>query len=170
MGPQPPQRVNVGDEIVLSAPFGDVVLEYICRPVVLSSAGIGITPMAGMLSHLAKTGAQQKVLLLHANVSAESFALREQLAEDLKKLPEASSAIWLLTLSGPTEAAAGAHGVFPGFMNVGDIDLPEDAEYYFCGPVAFMQSVRTTPTAPGVPPKDIQYGVFGPDLWLADSQ
>ena len=162
--------VGVGDEIVLSAPFGDVVLEYTDRPVVLASAGIGITPMAGMLSHLAKAGAQRKVLFLHANDSAESYALREQVAEDLKKLPDASVATWLLSSSSPTEAAAGTRDVFPGFMNLADVDLPEDAEYYLCGPVAFMQAVRTALIARGVPPKDIQYEVFGPDLWLADYQ
>jgi nitric oxide dioxygenase len=162
--------VDVGDEIVLSAPFGDVVLEYTDRPLVLASAGIGITPMAGMLSHLAKAGAQRRLLFLHANDSAESYALREQVAEDLKKLPEASMATWLLTSSGPTEAAAGSRDVFPGLMDLRDIDLPEDAEYYLCGPVAFMQSVRTALIARGVPPKDIQYEVFGPDLWLADYQ
>ena len=37
-------EVQVGDEVVLSAPFGDVVLEYTDRPLVLASAGIGITP------------------------------------------------------------------------------------------------------------------------------
>lgn len=162
--------VDVGDEMVLSAPFGDVVLEYSHRPVVLASAGIGITPMAGMLSHLAKAGAQRKVLFLHASDSAESFALREQVTEDLKKLPDASMATWLLTAAGPTEAAAGYRDVFPGFMDVRDVDLPEDAEYYLCGPVLFMQSVRTALIARGVPPKDIQYEVFGPDLWLADYQ
>lgn len=161
--------VDVGDEVVLSAPFGDVVLEYTDRPVVLASAGIGITPMAGMLSHLVKAGAQRKVLFLHANDSAGSYALREQVTEDLKKLPDASMATWL-TSAGPDEAAATHSDVFPGFMNVRDIDLPEDAEYYLCGPVVFMQSVRTALVARGVPPKDIQYEVFGPDLWLADYQ
>jgi nitric oxide dioxygenase len=55
---------QIGDEVVLSAPFGDVVLEFTDRPVVLASAGIGVTPMAGMLSHLVKTGSQRKVAFL----------------------------------------------------------------------------------------------------------
>jgi nitric oxide dioxygenase len=55
-------------------------------------------------------------------------------------------------------------------MDVSAVDLPEDAEYYLCGPVVFMQSVRTALIAAGVPAKDIQYEVFGPDLWLADFQ
>lgn len=162
--------VNVGDEVVLSAPFGDVVLEYTDRPVVLASAGIGITPMAGMLSHLAKAGAQRKVLFLHADDSAESFALRDQVTQDLKKLPDASMATWLLTAPGPIETEASHRDVFSGFMDVREVDLPEDAEYYLCGPVVFMQSVRTALIARAVPPKDIQYEVFGPDLWLADYQ
>src|SRR3954469_4775932 len=41
--------VDVGDTLTLSLPFGDVVLDDSGRPVVFVSAGIGITPMAGML-------------------------------------------------------------------------------------------------------------------------
>src|SRR4051812_17189207 len=43
---------GVGDRLPPPPPFGDVVLDD-SRPVVFASAGIGITPMAGMLSHLA---------------------------------------------------------------------------------------------------------------------
>src|SRR5215813_2171768 len=47
-------RVNVGDKLSISVPFGALVLDdYSGRPMVFISAGIGITPMAGMLSHLA---------------------------------------------------------------------------------------------------------------------
>jgi nitric oxide dioxygenase len=38
-------HAQVGDEVVLSAPFGDVVLEYTDGPLVLASAGTAITPM-----------------------------------------------------------------------------------------------------------------------------
>ena len=160
-------HVGVGDELTLSAPFGDVVLEYTDRPLVLASAGIGITPMAGMLSHLVKTGSQRRIQFLHANDSWDSFALRDQVMADLAALPDASMATWLLD----PEAAGGAEGtVHTGFMDVRAVDLPSDAEYYLCGPVVFMQSVRTALIAAGVPAKDIQYEVFGPDLWLADYQ
>ena len=54
-GLQPAARpVREGDELTLSAPFGDVVLDDgRRRPAVLVSAGIGCTPMTGMLAHLA---------------------------------------------------------------------------------------------------------------------
>ena len=50
------------------------------------------------------------------------------------------------------------------------MELPDDAEYYLCGPLPFLKSVRSGLVAGGVPAKDIQYEVFGPDLWLADFQ
>ncbi|MEO5779801.1 MAG: globin domain-containing protein [Arthrobacter oryzae] len=159
-------EVQVGDEVELSVPFGDVVLEYTDRPVVLASAGIGITPMAGMLSHLVKSGSQRQVMFLHADDSPATFPLRAQVTEDLARLPDGSLSTWFLEPASGTDPGPG----FQGFMDVTAVDLPEDAEYYLCGPLPFLQSVRSALVATGVPAKDIQYEVFGPDLWLADFQ
>ena len=162
-------EVQVGDEVVLSAPFGDVVLEYTDRPLVLASAGIGITPMAGMLSHLVKSGSQRQVMLLHADDSEASFPLRGQVREDLAALADGTLKTWFLNpTESPPKAASGSG--FSGFMDVSAVELPDDAEYYLCGPLPFLKSVRSALVAGGVPAKDIQYEVFGPDLWLADFQ
>ncbi|MCW2134094.1 globin domain-containing protein [Arthrobacter sp. VKM Ac-2550] len=158
-------EVQVGDEVVLSAPFGDVVLEYSDRPIVFASAGIGITPMAGMLSHLVQSGSQRTVELLHADHSEETFALHGQVAADLAKLPFASMATWY---EKPNERTQSVEGVKVGYMDLTDTELPADAEYYLCGPLVFMKVVRSALIARGVPARDIQYEVFGPDLWLAD--
>jgi nitric oxide dioxygenase len=53
-------------------------------------------------------------------------------------------------------------------MDLDEIDLPADAAYYLCGPLPFMQAVRSALLERGVPARDIQYEVFGPDLWQAD--
>jgi nitric oxide dioxygenase len=53
-------------------------------------------------------------------------------------------------------------------MNLDQLTLPDDAAYYLCGPLPFMQSVRSQLIDRGTPPRDIQYEVFGPDLWQAD--
>ena len=157
--------VQVGDEVTLSAPFGDVVLAFSDRPIVLASAGIGVTPMAGMLSHLVKSGSKRTVAVLHADNSADTFALRRQIKDDLAAMPDASLTTWFLEPSKPTLVV---DGELAGFMDVSTIDLPAAAEYYLCGPLPFMQAVRSGLIARGVPAKDIQYEVFGPDLWLAD--
>ncbi|WP_026551358.1 globin domain-containing protein [Arthrobacter sp. H20] len=159
--------VNVGDEVVLSVPSGDVVVAYTDRPIVFASAGIGITPMAGMLSHLVQSGSQRKVMLLHADNSASTFALRSQVQSDLAKLPDASMVTWFVE---PSEPSLVVEDELVGFMDVSTIDLPAGAEYYLCGPLVFMQAVRSALIARGIPAKDIQYEVFGPDLWLADFQ
>lgn len=164
-------EVQVGDEVVLSAPFGDVVLEYTDRPLVLASAGIGITPMAGMLSHLVKSGSQRQVMLLHADDSEASFPLRGQVREDLAALTDGTLTTWFLSpTESPAEGGAASGSEFSGFMDVSAVELPDDAEYYLCGPLPFLKSVRSALVASGVPAKDIQYEVFGPDLWLADFQ
>jgi nitric oxide dioxygenase len=70
---------QIGDILTLSVPFGDVVLDDSGRPAVFVSAGIGVTPMAGMLSHLVAAGSHLPVRHLHADLDQESFALRDQI-------------------------------------------------------------------------------------------
>jgi nitric oxide dioxygenase len=50
-------------------------------------------------------------------------------------------------------------------MDISQVRLPDNASYHLCGPVPFMQAVRSALVARGVPPRDIQYEVFGPELW-----
>jgi nitric oxide dioxygenase len=158
--------VDVGDVITTSLPFGDVVLDDSGRPVVFASAGIGITPMAGMLSHLVAAGSGLDVTLLHADLDEDSWALRRQVLDDVRALPNGSVHVWFergATCSLPVD---GVHG---GMMDLGEVALPEDATYYLCGPLPFMQAVRSALVDRGVAPRDIQYEVFGPDLWQADA-
>ena len=48
--------VERGDILTMSVPYGEVVLDDAGRPAVFASAGMGIAPMAGMLSHLVTAG------------------------------------------------------------------------------------------------------------------
>jgi nitric oxide dioxygenase len=157
--------VGVGDLLTMSVPFGDVVLDDSGRPVVFASAGIGITPMAGMLSHLRAAGSRLPITLLHADVDEESFALRHQVLEDLRALPHATAHVWYER--GP-DSILTLDGVHDGQMDLDEVELPEGAAYYLCGPLPFMKAVRSALLDRGVPPRDVQYEVFGPDLWQAD--
>ena len=53
-------------------------------------------------------------------------------------------------------------------MDISQVRLPDNASYHLCGPVPFMHEVRSALIDRGVPPRDIQYEVFGPELWEAD--
>jgi nitric oxide dioxygenase len=157
--------VGVGDRLTLSLPFGDVVLDDSGRPVVFASAGIGITPMAGMLSHLTAAGSHLPITLLHADVDEASFALRHQVLDDLRALPEGTAHVWY---ERGADSILPVDGVHSGVLDLDDVKLPDAAVYYLCGPLPFMQAVRSGLIDRGVPPRDIQYEVFGPDLWQAD--
>ena len=162
-------RVQVGDRLTMSLPFGDVVLDDSGRPVVFASAGIGITPMAGMLSHLATAGSHLPITLLHADLDEASFALRRQVLEDVAALPGGTAHVWYeRATAGAGVDSTLAVDVHAGMMDLDDVKLPDNALYYLCGPLPFMQAVRSALIDRGVTPRDIQYEVFGPDLWQAD--
>lgn len=158
--------VEVGDVLTMSLPFGDVVLEDSGRPLVFCSAGIGITPMAGMLSHLVSAGSHFDIRMLHADLNEESFALRQQVLDDVRALPHASIQVWY---EQGAEGDLPVDGRLAGMMDVSQVELPAGAMYYLCGPIPFMQAVRSSLMSRGVPADDIQYEVFGPDLWQADA-
>ncbi|MFF9060179.1 globin domain-containing protein [Streptomyces sp. NPDC101213] len=157
--------VGVGDVLTLSVPYGDVVLDDSGRPVVFATAGIGIAPVAGMLSHLAKAGSALDITVLHADLDEPSFPLRRQVVSDVLELRRAAVYAWY---EKSTQSMEPLNGVFQGLMDPTAVDLPDNALYYLCGPLPFMQAVRGKLLERGVAPKDIQYEVFGPDLWQAD--
>ncbi|MGW4150556.1 globin domain-containing protein [Streptomyces albogriseolus] len=157
------ERIREGDELTLSAPFGDVFLDDpadATTPVVLVSAGIGGTPMTSILARLAALGSPRPVLVLHADRSAADHALRGETRELVGRLPGARAVFWY-ERPGPEEVDARE-----GLMNLDGIELPQDASVFLCGPLPFMRDVRGQLLRAGVPARHIRYEVFGPDLWL----
>jgi len=150
--------VQVGDQLVLSNPCGDVTLGAGDHPLVLASAGIGCTPSASILRSLAENGSKREVLVLHAESTLERWALREQMTEDVALLSAAELELWL---EAPVE------GSREGFMSLDDVEIPANASVYLCGPLPFMRKIRGQALASGVPAERIHYEIFGPDLWLA---
>jgi nitric oxide dioxygenase len=158
-------HVDIGDTITMSLPFGDVVLDD-SRPAVFASAGIGITPMAGMISHLVTAGSHLDVTLLHADSAESSWALRQQVFDDVRALADGKLHVWF---EQGGQCSLPVDSVHEGVMDLSEVDLPDGAAYYLCGPLPFMKAVRSALLDRGVSTRDIQYEVFGPDLWQADA-
>ncbi|MGQ5635815.1 MULTISPECIES: globin domain-containing protein [unclassified Streptomyces] len=158
------RTVHAGDELTLSAPFGDVVLDDADTPLLLVSAGIGCTPMVGMLEHLAATGSSRPVRVLHADRTPADHALRADTRRLIGQLPDARADFWY------EDDATEEPGSRTGLMDLDGLDLPADADVYLCGSVPFMRAVRTRLLQAGVPARSIRYEVFGPDLWLAHAE
>lgn len=155
--------VRVGDELTLSPPFGDVVLDDSEDPLVLVSAGIGCTPMVGMLEHLAACGSGRRVTVLHADRSPADHALRTDVHRLVDQLTDARATYWY------EHGAQQEPGAITGLMDLRAVEVPAGASVYLCGSLPFMRAVRTQLLEKGIPARNIRYEVFGPDLWLADA-
>jgi nitric oxide dioxygenase len=156
-------QVNVGDVLEVSAPAGDFVLTPTESPLLLASAGAGITTVLPIVEQIARTQPQRRVIVAHADRRAQDHALRETVLHLGREIDEFTSYTWYESVDeGDTRSRQ-------GFMDLSDIPLPNDVQVFSCGPLPFMRLVRSTLLSRGVPPARIRYEVFGPDLWAAQS-
>ena len=153
-------RLSVGDLVDLHAPTGDFFFTNKQQPVVLISAGVGITPMQSMLETLAHSQYAHPVTFIHAceNQAQHSFAAHTaHLCEQHN---------WRHYTWYNQEQGNGQH-TFAGFIDFSKIELPiTDGEYYLCGPVAFMQFAKEKLQLLGIDEARIHYEVFGPHATL----
>ncbi|MET9451899.1 globin domain-containing protein [Streptomyces cinerochromogenes] len=153
-------HVRPGDVLELSEPFGDLTLsDAPDTPLLLASAGIGVTPMVAMLADLAAGGHRAPVTVVHGDRSPADHALRTDHTAYAGRLPDASVHFFYERGAEP--------GTRTGLVDLADIAVLPGTRAYLCGPLPFMRAIRTQLIEKGVAPADIHYEVFGPDLWLA---
>ncbi|MEV6563555.1 globin domain-containing protein [Streptomyces kronopolitis] len=159
-------HVHGGEILYVSPPFGEVVLsEEGTGPLLFASAGIGCTPMIGMLAHLAAAGSRRRILTAHADRSPAAHPFRTDLRRLTDKLSDATAALWYEE-GADDEGPTGAVSVHTGLMDLTRLAIPSGTTAYLCGPVPFMKAVRAQLLASGLPAERIHYEVFGPDLGL----
>ncbi|WP_328724449.1 globin domain-containing protein [Streptomyces sp. NBC_00259] len=153
-------NLGAGQTVMVSAPFGGLTLPEGDGPLLLASAGVGVTPMLSMLDELATTGSARRVIVAHADRSPDDHAHRDELARLAAALPHGECHLWY---EDPDGCAPGARA---GRTDLGALELPEGLTAYLCGPLPYLRAVRGDLLHHGVPAADIHYEVFGPDLWL----
>lgn len=148
------EKVQPGDAIEISLPAGDLVLDTKSDdPVVLISAGIGATPMIGMLDALVAADSKRDVVVLHADRAENTDALRAERNNAVSALVNARQQVWYE----------------PDLMNLADTELPEGAQFYLCGGNGFLQAVRDQLAKRGVNRNNIHFELFSPNDWLLDA-
>ncbi|MGK6314180.1 2Fe-2S iron-sulfur cluster-binding protein [Neorhizobium sp. DT-125] len=151
-------RIAVGDEVRVGAPAGKFVLDSAPhRPVALVSAGVGITPLLPMAEHLATEASGRDVWFVHAARSGRHHLF----AGEALRLAMANSAIKLLTVySRPEEGDTCHHqGRMDAAMLAAHVPVTE-ADFYICGPDAFMTSLKEGLVAMGAAPESIRMEAF----------
>ncbi|MGC4934279.1 FAD-binding oxidoreductase [Gordonia sp. DT30] len=149
-----------GDTLHVSAPFGDLLLPEGDSPLLLASAGIGCTPVIGLLTALAESGTDRPVTVLHADRSRAGQPHRGQLGALVEKIGSARLYQWY-------EHGADhlrSDDVRTGFMSLDGIDLDDDLHAMLCGPGRFLESIRTQLVDRDVPEDRIHFETFGPEL------
>jgi nitric oxide dioxygenase len=157
------RNVFEGDRLRVSLPFGDLVIEDGDDPLLLVSAGIGCTPIIGMLHYLTHTSSERPVTVLHADRSPATQAHRRDLTDLVAALPGAALRHWYEDLGVRTETDE----TMSGRIELEKIEVLPHTHAYLCGPLPFMDQVRSDLLEKGVPEASIHYEVFGPDKWLA---
>lgn len=156
------EHAQPGTVLDVSQPSGDVILDDSDRPLVLVSAGIGITPIAAILEDLSRRSPGRTVRLFHADRAHDTHALYASLRRQVLAMDDARAQNWYTK---DAEDAPTLHPALPGRMDLSEVDLPDGAMVFMCGPLAFMRDARATLMARGVPAELISYEVSGPDLW-----
>ena len=153
-----------GDIIHLAAPHGDFFMDISdTTPVALISAGVGQTPMLGMLNTLAARGHHAPVQWLHAAENGAVHAFASEVKGAQKNLPQLESHVWYNQPQ--ANDLPGEDYQYEGLMNLSSVitQLSDPAmHFYLCGPVGFMQFAAKQLLAMNIREDNIHYECFGP--------
>ena len=164
-------QVGVGDILEASAPRGSFVLQSGERPVVLISAGVGVTPILAMLHALAAGSSTRQVWWLHGARNGNEHPFAEEVQQLVRSLPNCRSYV---QYSRPRpEDKLGLQFDAPGHLEVSLLDrlgVGQDADFYLCGPSAFMQAFAAGLARWGVSHDRAFSETFGPGESYAPGQ
>ncbi len=156
-------NLHDGDVLDVSAPAGDFVLDPSDGPLLLASAGAGITTVLPIIEHIARTQPERTVIVAHADRTAQDHALRDTVLHVARHIDNFTAYTWYETVDSDDDRSQ------QGLMDLSQIPLPDGIQVFTCGPLPFMRHVRSDLLARGVPASRIRYEVFGPDLWAAQA-
>jgi nitric oxide dioxygenase len=153
-----------GDELLLSAPAGEFVLEpKEDTQVVLLSGGVGITPMLSMLNSTVQAQPQRPVTFIHAAINSSHHAMRDEVEAVVAKSQNARA---YFVYERPTDIdiknQAFHHSGYINLEWLKKVVPSKDADFYFCGPLPFMKAMYRALKSWGVMPERMRYELFGP--------
>ena len=155
-------ELKVGDIVQASAARGSFILRPGDTPVVLLSAGIGVTPVLAMLHSLAADTSTREIWWLYGTRNGRQHPFAEETRGLLKALPHCHSHI---CYSSPDiEDRPNVDFDAPGRLNMKvlqELDLPRNGDFYICGPSTFMNDLTTGLAALGIARDRIHTEMFG---------
>lgn len=159
-----------GDILSVSHPAGEFFYDLETdkdAPIVLLSAGVGLTPMISILNTLLDKNSQQPISFIHAarNTSVQAFG--EHIRDTTKKHENVTSSIFISSPDAQKDVQ-GIHYQHTGRMKLETLDQEKElflhdknAKYFVCGPEGFMTAMEGQLIGLGVGQERIRMEVFG---------
>ncbi|KAI0008762.1 flavohemo protein [Xylariaceae sp. FL0662B] len=158
-----------GDIVQLTHPTGEFFVDPKADnkgPLALISAGVGLTPMISILDSTVETNPQRQVAWIHGAHSSEVRAFKDHIQGVCEKNSNVKPTFFLSNTQEKDVQGVDYH--FQGRMDLDKLDPKAnlfldnpDAEYYICGPYAFMTNIQNYLVKAGVDEKRIHLEVFG---------
>ncbi len=139
-----------GATLEVAAPRGDFTLGTGTGPVLLISAGIGLTPVLAMLHELAARQSEREVWWIHGARGPQEHPLAAEAHALLACMPNARERVFYSATAGRLSKD-----------KLLALDVPADASAYICGPASFMTDMRDALSAAGIDPARIHTELFG---------
>jgi len=154
-------NLQAGSTLEVAAPRGDFVLDDGSGPVLLISAGIGVTPVLSMLHQLAQVHSDREVWWIYSARSPREQPFAAETRALLRSLPHARVHMFY-SQARPAELRR-AHAVAGHVTKdtLAGLGLPAGAQAYVCGPQGYMADMRTALDAAGVRPASVHMELFG---------
>ena len=139
-------KLSVGDTLDVASPRGEFTLQDNDSPVVLLSAGVGVTPVLAMLRALADT--KRELWWLHTTRSAREHAFRTEAHDLLGDIEAAHEHVYYTAEGNRLNRDA-----------LAKLSLPVNASAYMCGPAGFMDDMTAALRDLGI--TDVHSELFG---------
>jgi len=160
---------NIGDVLQVSHPYGEFYLDPEERsdtPIVLLSAGVGLTPMVSILNTLVQKpdSSRRSISWVHATRSTEAQAFGKYIQDTAKEHHNISTTVF--NKNPAPQSVKGVDYDFQSRMDLEVVDkerlyLDSHAIYYICGPSSFMTDVAEKLKGYGVAHDRINLEIFG---------
>jgi ferredoxin-NADP reductase/ferredoxin len=155
------EHLRVHDTLDVSSPRGSFILKDTERPVVLMSAGIGVTPVLAMLYALSTAHSPRQVLWVHAARDGEHHPFAAEARRLLQGITAARS--YVCYSQPEARDTLGKDYNASGRLAepvLAQLSLPHEADVYLCGPSRFMADMKEALQTLGVAPQRIHRELF----------
>jgi ferredoxin-NADP reductase/MOSC domain-containing protein YiiM len=155
-------QLRVGDVLDVSAPRGAFILRRGNLPVVLLSAGVGVTPVMAMLHALAAHASPRQVWWIYGARNRPDHPFAREARDLLAKLPHARSYVQYSRPDSTDRLGVDFDAASRLTVTVLEkLGVPRESDFYLCGPPAFLEDFTAGLGGWGVARDRIHTEIFG---------